>query len=158
MNQAAPASLSDNGKLHTSQKSQSQSRLTLPEREPEGRGGIRRRVTGTTIMQDGKTGEAFCKMIAIRQNYLISSQSKCVMLTQQAPSSRQGEITPSAMHIAAVRHLGFVKFKFLMVGTVKRPFLHQRTKFRKDRSNRCGDIAISVIFKMAAAAFKNPKF
>ena len=47
-NQAAPASLSDNGKLHTSQKSQSQSGLTLPEREPEGGRGIRRRVTGTT--------------------------------------------------------------------------------------------------------------
>jgi len=32
--------------------------------------------------------------------------------------------------------------------------LHQRTKFRKDRSNCCGDrpIAIFVIFKMAAAA------
>jgi len=30
--------------------------------------------------------------------------------------------------------------------------LHQRTKFRKDRSNRCGDIAIFVIFKMAAIA------
>jgi len=30
--------------------------------------------------------------------------------------------------------------------------LHQRTKFRKDRLNRCGDIAIFVIFKMAAAA------
>ena len=39
-----------------------------------------------------------------------------------------------------------------MVGAVKRPILHQRTKFRKDRSNRCGDIAIFVIFKMAAAA------
>jgi len=35
--------------------------------------------------------------------------------------------------------------------TVKRPILHQRTKFRKDRSNRCGDIAIFVIFQMAAA-------
>jgi len=35
---------------------------------------------------------------------------------------------------------------------VKNPILHQRTKFRKDRSNRCGDIAIFVIFKMAAAA------
>ena len=39
-NQAAPASLSDNGKLHTPQKSQLteilQSGLTLPEREPEG--------------------------------------------------------------------------------------------------------------------------
>jgi len=30
--------------------------------------------------------------------------------------------------------------------------LHQLTKFRKDQSNRCGDIAIFVIFKMAAAA------
>jgi len=49
------------------------------------------------------------------------------------------------------RHLGFVKFKFLTVGKVKRPILHQRTKFRKDRSNRCRDIAIYVIFRMAAA-------
>jgi len=32
------------------------------------------------------------------------------------------------------------------------PILHQRTKFRIDPSNRCGDIAIFVIFKMAAAA------
>jgi len=30
--------------------------------------------------------------------------------------------------------------------------MHHNTKFRKDRSNRCGDIAIIVIFKMAAAA------
>ena len=34
-----------------------------------------------------------------------------------------------------------------MVGEVKRPILHQRTKFREDRSNRCGDIAIFVIFQ-----------
>ena len=39
-NQAGPTSLSDNGKLHTSQKSQSQFGLTLPEREPEGGRGI----------------------------------------------------------------------------------------------------------------------
>ena len=45
--------------------------------------------------------------------------------------------------------------KFLTVGTVKRNILHQRTKFRKDRSNRYGDIAIFVIFKMAAAAILN---
>ena len=45
--------------------------------------------------------------------------------------------------MAAVRHLGFVKFEFfLTAGAAKRPILHQRTKFRKDRSNRCGDIAI----------------
>jgi len=43
---------------------------------------------------------------------------------------------------------------------VKRPILHQRTKFRKDRSNRYGDIvygdiAIFVIFQMVAAAILN---
>ena len=47
------------------------------------------------------------------------------------------------------------KFNFLTVGAVKRPILHQRTKFRKDRSNRCGDIAIFLIFNMAAAAILN---
>ena len=36
--------------------------------------------------------------------------------------------------MAAVRYLAFVKFNFLTVGEVKRPILHQRTKFRKDRS------------------------
>jgi len=35
---------------------------------------------------------------------------------------------------------------------VSETILHQRTKFRKDRSNRCGDIAIFVIFKPATAA------
>ena len=58
--------------------------------------------------------------------------------------------------MAAVHHLGFVKFKFfLTIGAVKRPILHQRTKYRKDRSSRCGDIAIFVIFQMAAAAILN---
>jgi len=33
--------------------------------------------------------------------------------------------------------------------------LQQRTKFRKDGSNRCGYIAIFVIFNMAAAAIFN---
>ena len=36
---------------------------------------------------------------------------------------------------------------FLTIGAVKRPILHQYTKFRKDRSNHCGDIAIFVIFQ-----------
>jgi len=54
--------------------------------------------------------------------------------------------------MAAVRHVGFVKFKFLTVVEVNRLILHQHTKFRKDRSTRCGDTAIFVIFKMAAAA------
>jgi len=35
---------------------------------------------------------------------------------------------------------------------VKRPILHQHTKFRKDRLNRCRDIVIFVIFEMAATA------
>jgi len=61
----------------------------------------------------------------------------------------------TVLKMAAVRHLGFVKFDFLTFGAVKRPILHQRTKFRKDRSNRCGDIAIFVIFQMAAAAILN---
>jgi len=45
--------------------------------------------------------------------------------------------------------------KFLTVGADKRPILHQRTKFRKDRSNCCGNIAIFVIFQVAAAAILN---
>jgi len=50
--------------------------------------------------------------------------------------------------MAAIRHLGFVKFKLLLtVIEVKRPILHQRTKFRRDRSNRYGDIAFFVIFQ-----------
>jgi len=54
--------------------------------------------------------------------------------------------------MAAVRHLRFLKFEYLTVEAIKRAILHQRTKFRKNRSNRCGDIAIFVIFKMAATA------
>jgi len=43
----------------------------------------------------------------------------------------------------------------LKIGTSRQALgtnMHQRTKFRKDRSNRSGEIAIFVIFKMAAAA------
>ena len=54
--------------------------------------------------------------------------------------------------MAAVRHLGFVKFTFLTIAADKKPILRQRTKFLKDRSNRCADIAIFVISKVAAAA------
>jgi len=60
--------------------------------------------------------------------------------------------TLTVFKMAAVRHLGFVKFNFLKVRKVKNHILRQRTKFHKDRSNRCGYIAIFVIFKMAAAA------
>ena len=66
---------------------------------------------------------------------------------------RYGDLT--VLKMAAVRHVGFVKFDILTVGAVKGHILHQRTKFRKDRSNRCGDIAIFVIFQMAAAAILN---
>jgi len=36
--------------------------------------------------------------------------------------------------MAAVRHLGFLKFNFLTVGAVKNPISHRRTEFRKDRN------------------------
>ena len=58
----------------------------------------------------------------------------------------------TVLKMAAVRHLGFWKFKFLTIWTANRPILHNRAKFREDRSNRCCDIAIFVIFKMATAA------
>ena len=57
---------------------------------------------------------------------------------------RYGDLT--VLKMAAVRHLGFVKFDVLPVGAVKRPILHQRIKFRKDRSNRCRYIAIFFDF------------
>jgi len=63
---------------------------------------------------------------------------------------RYGDLTGFKM--AAVRHLGFWKFKLYTVCAVKRPILHNRAKFRKDRSNCRANIAISVIFKMASAA------
>jgi len=74
--------------------------------------------------------------------------SKSVTLLQ-----RYGDLT--VLKMAVVRHLGFVKFDFLTVRAVVRPILHQRTKFRKNRSNRCRDIAIFVIFQMPAAAILN---
>ena len=63
---------------------------------------------------------------------------------------RYGDLT--VLKMAAVRHLGFAKFESF---NGRRPILHQRTKFRKDRSNRCGYIAIFVIFNMAAGAILN---
>jgi len=58
---------------------------------------------------------------------------------------RYGNLT--VVKMAAVRQLVFVKFEFLTAGAVKRQILHQHTKFREDRSNRCGDIAIFVFFQ-----------
>ena len=37
------------------------------------------------------------------------------------------------LKMAAVRHVGFLKFEFFNGRAVKRPILPQRTKFRKDR-------------------------
>jgi len=44
------------------------------------------------------------------------------------------------------------QIQFLTVWVVKRAILHHHAKFHEDRSIRCWDIAIFVIFKMAAAA------
>ena len=63
---------------------------------------------------------------------------------------RYGDLT--VVKMAAVRHLGLVKFEFLIVRAVKGHILHQHTKFYKDRSNRYGDIAIFVIFQDGTAA------
>jgi len=57
--------------------------------------------------------------------------------------------------MAAVRHLRFLNSIFFNVGVVERTIWRHRTKFHTDRSNRCGDIAIFVIFKMAVAAILN---
>ena len=59
---------------------------------------------------------------------------------------RHGDLT--VFNVAAVRHLAFVTFEIFNGRNGQETHLHQRTKFRKDRSNRYGDIAIFVIFKM----------
>ena len=66
---------------------------------------------------------------------------------------REDDVT--VLKMAAVRHLGFVKFEFFNGRAVKRPILHQHNKFCKNQSNRCRDIAIFLIFQMAAAAMLN---
>ena len=57
--------------------------------------------------------------------------------------------------------LDFQKLKILTARTLLRAKVRHHAKFRKDRSNRSGDIAYFRFFKMAAAAmldFKNFKF
>jgi len=41
---------------------------------------------------------------------------------------------------------------------MKKTVLHRRTKFHKGQSNRCGDIMIFVIFKIAAAILDFQKY
>ena len=67
------------------------------------------------------------------------------MMTHIGPLQRYGDLTVFKM--AAVRHLGFLKFEFFNGLAVKGHIMHQRTKFHKDWSNHCGDIAIFVIFQ-----------
>jgi len=62
----------------------------------------------------------------------------------------QTNYTIQCQKLIAYLLYSFSFLHFLIVGSV-----HQRTKFRKDQSNRCGDIAIFVIFQMAAAAILN---
>jgi len=54
--------------------------------------------------------------------------------------------------MAAVANLDFEYFKILTVGRVTTIKLHHHTKFRGNRSNRCWDMAILRLFKMAAVA------
>jgi len=44
--------------------------------------------------------------------------------------------------MAAVRHLRFLKFKFLTIVAVKEPICHHCTKFHKDQTNRSDFCAI----------------
>jgi len=49
--------------------------------------------------------------------------------------------------MATAAILVFDKFNILTVWAVKTPILHNRAKFREDRSFRCCDIAIFVVFQ-----------
>jgi len=58
----------------------------------------------------------------------IEFVSPCQILSKSVKRlQRYDDLTVFKM--AAVHHFGFVKFKFLTVGSVKRPILHQCTKF-----------------------------
>ena len=80
----------------------------------------------------------------------IPCSGQCMSLCQISSKSvirlqRYGDFT--VFRMADVRHLGYVKFEFFNGRAVKRPILHQLSKFRIYRSNRCRDIAIFVIFQ-----------
>jgi len=66
---------------------------------------------------------------------------------------RYGELT--VFNMAAVRHLGFLKFEIFNGRSVWETHFASAYQIFKDRSNRWGDIAIFVIFNMAAAAILN---
>ena len=71
---------------------------------------------------------------------LCQISSKSVIRLQ-----RYGDFT--VFRMADVHHLGYVTFEFFNGPAVKRPILHQLSKFCIDRSNLCGDIVIFVIFQ-----------
>ena len=60
------------------------------------------------------------------------------------------DLTVFKMRPSAI--LDFGNSNFLTASTVKRPILHNCAKFREDQPKCCCDIAIFVVFKMAAAA------
>ena len=77
----------------------------------------------------------------------------------QSNHSRDGRF--SIFKITAAAILDFQKLETSTSGPICRTSVRHRTKFREDRSNRCGDMADFRFFKMAAAAildFGNFKF
>jgi len=50
----------------------------------------------------------------------------------------------SIYKMAAVRHLGFLNFKFNVARQVGRANMHRHTKFHQSRSNGCRDITFNV--------------
>ena len=48
-------------------------------------------------------------------------------------------------------HVGFLKLQIFNLGRIISVELRHRARFRSDRSNRCRDISILVLFKMTAA-------
>ena len=73
--------------------------------------------------------------------------SPCQILSKSVKRLlRYGDLTVF-FKMAAVRYLRFWKFQFLTVWTVKWSILHNRAKFREDRSICCCDIAIFAVFQ-----------
>ena len=101
-------------------------------------------------------------------NFTSGARDQCASLCQISSKwvkelQRYSDLTVFKM--AAVRHLAFLKFIFFHGRAVKGPILHQLTKFHKDRSNRCEDIAIFFCdfqhgsrWSPPSWIFKNSKF
>ena len=66
------------------------------------------------------------------------------------PRSRYDDF--SIFHDGRRRHLGFISFEILTVGTLEMAELRRYTKFGRNRSTGDRDMAIFRFFKMAAAA------